>query len=221
MTVRELFPDTERNPIFRGIPEEILNSYLNDKSMRIKHYASDEVVHSSQSGEIRIGLILGGSARVYTANTDKTLLRTMGRGAMFGIANLYAEEEPFPSTIVAAEPCQILFIDSATFRRLIEENATALRNYLFFQSKKIVYLNRKIMTFTAGSAEKKLAIFLLENEVDGTVAFPCSMSRLADMLSMGRASLYRALDHLGELGLIEKHEKTIIILNLPALSKFS
>ena len=85
-------------------------------------------------------------------------------------------------------------------------------------SKKVVYLNRKISTLVAGSAEKKLVAYLLEIELDSVCSINVSMSALADMLNVGRASLYRAIDDLENRGLIKKNGKMIIISDYNALS---
>ena len=85
-------------------------------------------------------------------------------------------------------------------------------------SKKVVYLNRKISTLVAGSAEKKLVAYLLEVEFDSVCSLNVSMSSLADMLNVGRASLYRAIDDLENRGLIKKNGKMIIISDHEALS---
>ena len=212
-------PELYQNPIFLDVAEDVMERFFSEDSVKETEFLPDEIIHSSHSGEIRIGILLSGTARVHTATAEQSLLRTMQSGNMFGIANLYAEEEPFPSMIVAAERCRVLFLDCDAFKRLIDQDATARHNYLAFQSKKIVYLNRKIMTFTAGSAEKKLALFLLENEVDGVVTPPVSMSRLSELLCMGRASLYRATDQLAERGLIEKQEKKLLLLDIDALKQ--
>ena len=89
-------------------------------------------------------------------------------------------------------------------------------NYLAFLSEKIRYLNRKIVTLTAGSAERRLAYFLdtsiPENAADiPTITVP--MNSLAEMLNLGRASLYRAADRLSEEGFIERDGKTIKVIN--------
>jgi DNA-binding MarR family transcriptional regulator len=76
------------------------------------------------------------------------------------------------------------------------------------------------MTFTAGSAEKKLASFILDHERDGIFSPPCSMIDLASMLGMGRASLYRAMDQLISQGWIEKKNKVFMITDLNALTAF-
>ena len=138
---------------------------------------------------------------------------------MFGIANLYSKDV-FPSTITARSDAKILFIDETAFKKLIENDAKLLSSYLCFMSNKIVYLNKKICSLTAGNTAKKLAAFLLDNECDGTYSLPSSISALADMLNVGRASLYRAMDVLIEERLIERNGKTIIIPDKNSLLKF-
>ena len=74
-----------------------------------------------------------------------------------------------------------------------------------------------IYTLTAGSAERRLAVFLLDYEQDGVFIPPCPMNRLAELLGIGRASLYRAIDALCAEGLIEKQGKNIHLRNKDAL----
>ena len=136
---------------------------------------------------------------------------------MFGVANLYSEDQPFISMITANGNCQVLFIDANAFCDLIERDSVAMRSYLAFLSKKIIFLNKKISTLTAGSTEKKLAFFLAENQHDGTFSQHVSMLAIAETLNVGRASLYRALDTLEAHGLIHRDGKTIFIPDINAL----
>ena len=152
------------------------------------------------------------------AGKEKVVLKTHVAGNMFGVANLYTEEPP-PSIISAVEPTDVLFVDGEAFCDMIENDMNAMRAYLAFLSKKIIYLNKEISTFTAGSAEKKLAVFLCENQQDGRFEPSFSMSHLAEMLGVGRASLYRALDSLEADGLIKRIDKTILIPDKYKLSK--
>ena len=222
MTIYDIFPDIEKNPIFLDVSHSVVNQFLNDASISVEVFSAGTVAYSSDTGKIRIGIVLSGIARVHTGAAginDHALLRTLYPGDMFGIANLYAEQEPFPSRIISAEKCKILFIDGNAFKQVIENDSVALRNYLAFLSKKIVYLNRKIMTYTAGSAEKKLVVYLLDHEVNQTVVPSCSMSELAELLGMGRASLYRAIDTLTEYGWILKQDKNIQLLDKGAMEQ--
>ena len=87
-------------------------------------------------------------------------------------------------------------------------------------SRKIVFLNKKISTLTAGTTEKKLALFLAENQHDGEFSQRISMTAIAEILSVGRASLYRALDSLEAEGLIHRNGKSIFIPDKNALLNF-
>ena len=221
MTVFDIFPDLARHAIFRGADPTAISSFLRDDALQAIRISAGRTVYASDEREERIGLLLDGVAQAFTGQSrEHALLKTIRSGELFGIANLYAEDDPFPSRIVAVSDCRILWIDRAAMKALIENDAVVRRNYLSFQSKKILYLNRKIATLTAGSAEKKLAVCLLDYEDGGIFTPSRSMSELAELLGMGRASLYRAMDNLAAYGWIERQEKQIRILDKDALSRF-
>ena len=221
MTIFDSFPNIVRHPLFREAESQTVNRFLNDSTLFAEQLPAGSAVYASDGTEERIGLLLIGTAQAFTGQArEHALLKTIRPGELFGIANLYAEDEPFPSRILAVSDCRILWIDRSALKALIENDPTVLRNYLTFQSKKILYLNRKIATLTAGSAEKKLAVCLLDYEDGGVFTPSCSMSELAELLGMGRASLYRAMDNLAGYGWIEKREKSILILDKDALLRF-
>ena len=206
------------HPIFSGVPEQHIKKYFCGKNLSVQTFSAGETAYSSVEKKLKVAIILDGTARVYSkASNDgeNALLRTLRVGDMFGIANLYAEDNPFPSKIIASSDVKILFMNGDIFKEFIETNPTALKNYLSMQSRKIVYLNKKISTFTAGSAEKKLIMFMLDH-LDGNIfTVPCSMTELSNMLGIGRASLYRAIDYLTECGvLISKQNKNTFTVDL-------
>ena len=165
-----------------------------------------------------VGILIEGCAKVHPYGCeDKTLLKAMKIGEIFGIANLYAEDSYFPSVIIADKNATVLFIDGNAFKNFIENDMIALKNYLSFLSKKIVYLNKKISTFAAGSSECKLALYLIENSADGKLNPTLSMSALANALGVGRASLYRALDKLENAKVIKKDGTDIFITDSEGL----
>lgn len=221
MTIFEIFPELLCHPIFHGANEQTVLSMLNDSAFQVARLSAGSAVFASNGQEEQVGILLSGRAQAFTGqNREQTLLKTIRPYELFGIANLYAENEPFPSRILAISDCQILWIDRDALKGLIETDAAVRRNYLAFQSKKILYLNRKIATLTAGSAEKRLAVCLLDFEDDGHFTPNCSMSELAELLGIGRASLYRAIDNLVAYGWIERQEKHIRILDKDALLRF-
>ena len=103
---------------------------------------------------------------------------------------------------------------------MLESNSLLMKNYLEFLSQKIVYLNKKISSYTAKSTESKVAYFLCENEVDDVVSTDMSFSDIAVMLDIGRASLYRALDKFESENLTKRDGKIITIQNKEKLKNY-
>lgn len=220
MNLTEFYPDIKKHPIFKSSDIGEINKYITKADFDMHRYHAGDNIYSPRTAKTAVGLIIRGCATVSSRDEEKNvLLRTMGEGAMFGIANLYAENIEFPTRIVAKSACEVLFIKKEAIRNLIENDKNTLRSFLAFQSNKIVYLNKKINSFTAGGAERRLSLFLLDNAVDGVYSADVSMSALAEMLDIGRASLYRAFDALEAAGCIERKNKKTIIINQALISE--
>ena len=215
-----LVSDLSTNILFKNVPEAKINSYFPQTSYSLKEFSDGEIAYSQSNGKPQVAFILEGSARVYTSeNEESALLRTLNRSDVFGVANLY-DGEPFPSYIVTATNAKILFVDGETFKTFLESNPIAMKNYLTLLSDKIVYLNKKIAVLTAASAENKLALYIYEHMINGEFTPDTSLSELASVLQMGRASLYRAIDELTEKKIIQKQGKKITVLDENKLKNY-
>lgn len=220
MRLIEFYPEIKKHPIFKSSDNGAINKYVTEADFNVQKYTAGEDICSPCTSCDSVGIIIHGCATVSSKDEEKSvLLRTMGEGAMFGIANLYAENIEFPTRIVAKSACEVLFIKKTAIRDLIENDKNTLKCFLAFQSNKIVYLNKKINSFTAGGAERRLSLFLLDNAVNGVYSADVSMSALAEMLDIGRASLYRAFDALETAGCIERRDKKTIIINKTLISE--
>ena len=221
MTIYEIYPEIAKNIIFEASCQGSVNKYITEKHFALCAFSAGDTIFSPNEKDIRVGIIISGVATVVSGTGGSgCVLRNLSKGDMFGISNLYSASSPFPSMISAKNEVSCLFIDGNAFKNFIENDPQALKRYLHLLSNKIIYLNHKITVFTAGSTEKKLAVFLFENQINGLVPLPCSMSSLAKNLGLGRASLYRALDKLTELGLIVRQDKQIAIPDQEALKCF-
>ena len=214
MNIFERYPILNSFVILKSADREKISSFIPENSVTEHSFAAGSEIISPDMTDIPVGFLLEGSATVGSTDDGKrVLIRTVGAGAVFGVATLYSADQPFPTKISAKTPCKILFIPRVAMKALIENDSGANKEFLAFLSNRIVYLNKKINAFTAGSAERRLSLFLSDNETDGICSLDISMSALADMLDIGRASLYRALDRLTEDGFIERADKTIIVKN--------
>jgi CRP-like cAMP-binding protein len=113
------------------------------------------------------------------------------------------------SRLVAASACEIACIPAALWEEILYKNAVIMQRYVRFLTERIAFLNRKICYLTAGSTEQKLATYLSHTlPKDGTyVPLPLPAANLADLLDIGRASLYRAINKLTEDGFISHRGK--------------
>ncbi len=210
-------------PLFCGADEELLQKAIENEAFRCKSFKSGETIYSPDESEKRLIIIKSGVANVYSADESRSLLlRTLKEGKTVGVANLFSGEK-YVSRIIADKTCETLEIGAEEFGKLLEQDSKMLYNYISFLSNKICLLNKKIVYLTAGSAERRLAVFLdayaREAESD---SFPVQMNSLCEMLNLGRASLYRAADKLEADGCIKRDGKQITLINKELmLSKYN
>lgn len=192
----ELVSKTE---LFRGSPPSVLTRILAVSDCTAAEYEKNEVVYDKTNFYRSLGIVLEGRLRVTKENADKRpiVMSTLQRGAMFGAAALFNSEPEYATKITAIERSRVLFLPQRLIKRMIEREPDIAENYIRYLSERILFLNRKIYFLTAGTAEQRLAGFLLDNLAVGEFSeMPMTMHRLADALNMSRASLYRAFDEL-------------------------
>ncbi len=205
-----------RLPLFAGCDATLLSEAVDRGSFICRSYRSGETIYSPSGEEKRLIILRSGIANIYSADESRSLLlRTLEPGRCVGVANLFSNER-FVSRIIADKRCETVEITARDFGSLLEHDNSLLYNYISFLSNKICLLNKKIVYLTAGSAERRLAVFLdahsCEVESDSFI-LPVPMNSLCEMLNLGRASLYRAADKLEADGFIMRDGKQITIVN--------
>ena len=206
------------HPLFRRAdPEQIREALLLHGSGVCSVHA-DGLLRSPDDRDRSVGFLLSGQATVTTPDPSRTvLLRHLRAGDLFGVANLFSAE-PFISTVRAALPCTCVIFSEAAISYLIEKSPEFRMDYIAFLSGRICFLNRKIGYLTAGSAERRLALYLASLDAS-EIQLSESISALSELLDLGRASIYRAFDRLQADGLLTKIGRTITITDRDALYK--
>ena len=215
----ELVMKTE---LFRGSPRSVLMRILAVSDCTVGEYSKNDIVFSKTSFTRSLGIVLGGKLRVIKENADKRpiVMSTLQSGSLFGAAALFNSHGEYVTQITAIEHSRILFLPQRLIKRMIEREPEIAENYIRYLSERILFLNRKIYFLTAGTAEQRLASFLLDNLSEGEYSeMPMPMHRLADALNMSRASLYRAFDLLIESGAVSKQGKLVCISNAELLNQ--
>ena len=105
-------------------------------------------------------------------------------------------------------------LTKAVFLRLMQSDSGFSLGMIRFLSARVVSLERRVMSYTGGSAQSRLARFLLDAFGDyKTFALDRSMQQLAAELDISRPSLYRAFADLQNLGAIGRDGKIVRLAN--------
>ncbi len=204
-------------PLFLDADRDILLDRVANGGCELLKFDRSQVIYSPSQTEKRLLFVLEGSAAVYSVDESRSvLLRTLEVGDTVGVANIFTDKN-FVSRIIATAKTKVLTMRASDLSFLLERDRGIMYNYISFLSDRICYLNKKIVCLTAGSAERKFAFFLDSLGSGGSVTLPLPMNAIADMLSIGRASLYRASERLTNDGFIIRHGKKITLLDRDAM----
>ncbi|MBR2473423.1 MAG: Crp/Fnr family transcriptional regulator [Clostridia bacterium] len=218
MKKQAVFDTVRALPLFKALSDGDI-SLLIRRSELLKFEANSEI-----KSEYAVTVILKGSVSVTKSSDDKKLLmRMFGSGSVTGVATLFSDSHDLVTCLTALNHTEALIIPGEAIAELIHSNGAFAMDYIKFLTSRIRFLNSRIKAYTASGAEAKLALHLLlsDESETGKVELHVSYSRLAEMLDMGRASLYRAIDSLTAKGIILKDGKSILILRKNALQRIS
>ena len=186
-----------------------------------KQFSSGSDLFPAEMHGKYIGILLKGRADVRKPTERSVIMSILTPGNIFGAAGLYIEADRFVNEITAVGKAKALYVKKETIDLLLNSDGAVATNYISYLSERIFFLNKRIEGFTSGSAEKALALYLMSafsESGEKEITLPCSLSKLSDVLHVGRASLYRAFDSMIAKGIVLKDNKTITLLDVAKLS---
>lgn len=177
------------------------------------YFENGTVIYSNEHFPNAIGFMISGKAFAVTNNDNKLYMQTFEKGTCFGAAAIFSGDKKYVSTITAKTDAEIIFITEQKLKEMFREYPVTAINYIAFLTEKIRFLNRKVGLLSCSSAEDTLFKYLSSvTDKSGIAKLPKSMTLLANMLAMGRATLYRALDSLEANGYIIKENNLIKVI---------
>lgn len=189
--------ETEKKEIISSLPAVV-------------NFKKGEIIYSPESFKHALGFIVSGCAVVVTDNSKRLVMKRLSAGSCFGAAAVFGNSGSYVSTVSAVEPCEIVFISEEMLTRLFNVHPNTAISYIAFLSDKIRFLNKKLSLVSCGDAEDTVLKYLsLSAGEDGCAVIPESMTMLASMLGLGRASLYRSLEALEQHGDIVRENDRI------------
>lgn len=177
-----------------------------------KTFARGDIVCDGDTSQRALGIVLAGKAEAVSSDRQQTVLTVFQPGSAFGAAALFGGTG-YVSRIRAITGCTVLFLPEELLRQWFSRCPKMAENYIAFLSDRVRFLNGKIAILTQDSVQHRLYRWLLANcDGEGRLPEKLSMTKLAGTLSMGRTSLYRAMEELKRAGLIIRNEKGIEVI---------
>lgn len=210
------------SPLFKGLGTEELIKLTNEY-MSVRICEKNEIIISETNYTRALGIIIKGSASVIKhSGQSEILMSILKKGDIFGMATLFYEEENYLTEIRAKEKVTMAVFLKEDVRKMLSFYPRVNENYITILSEKIHFLNNKISTYTRAENIRKVAFFIIQNkdEKKMEVTLPYSITKFADALGVGRASVYRAFETLESENVISRDGKKITILDFPALEKY-
>ena len=169
-------------------------------------FSKGQAIYGQESYPNGIGILLSGKAKAVSLSGEGLLTR-FEKGSVFGAAALFGDNKKYISKIVAESDCTVQFIEQNLLEELFKKYPEVSFNYISFLSSKIRYLNEKLAIMMEDGVEGRLYAFLLKND-----GYSGKMTVLADMLCIGRTSLYRSIRALEEKNLIVRNDERIKVI---------
>lgn len=220
LLTEDIIEKVSQASLFCDVKKEVLKIALTDETVSQQSYKSGEEIYSSENFKSAVGIILHGSAKVKTKD-GSVIVGCLEENDIFGCQSLFLGSEYFTNKIVASANTTVFYLDKKAIIALMQLDSSFSLDYIRYLSERIYFLNKRIVNFTGGTAESRLANYLLSCFGDYKVyVTDRPMNQLAVSLDIGRASLYRALDSLIESGAIEREGKILRLINKEKLISF-
>ena len=202
--------------LFSGTGESTVRELLSDPGTKISELARGETLCTRDSRNDCLIVILSGKAEV---RKGSVLMRTLRAGDVTGVSTLFGGDAVMDTDVTAQTRLSALFIMRDAVSAAIKRDPALAFNYICFLSSRVRFLNGVISRCAGADSASKLARRLCELAPRDGSPFSFNASSAASELSMGRATLYRALSELEKSGFIEKNGKLITLKNVGKLKE--
>lgn len=206
--------------LFASVDPAVLESAL-DGEIKTAVLQRGDIIADENTLSNAVVFILSGSAIRRKTNNELCFERLLA-GRLYGLETLLTGDRSSATVLMATRETQVLYLSKTAVFRLLKEDPSFSLNVIRFLSAHVCALERRVTTYTGGSAESRLARFLIDAFGDeNTFELDRSMQQLATILDISRPSLYRAFSGLQECGAIEREGKSIRLLSREALMQYN
>ena len=209
-----------KTSLFWGVSEKEAEDMLKCLGAHTQKYLKDEVVFPIGKEIFEMGLVLEGSVNIVKEDVwgNRNIIDNIEVGQVFGEAYSCIRGEQLMGNVIAAENCQILFINAERVTKTCssgcEFHSRLVHNLLSVISLQNLKLTRKINHITQKSTKDKVLSYLSYQAMkQGKYAFdvPFNRQEMADYLSVERSALSNELSRMQKEGLISYRKNHFVL----------
>ncbi len=207
--------------LFQQIEDENLLALLACLGARVECFEKKYTIIAEGSPAKYIGILLSGSAQAafIDYNGNRSIVSGIERSDVFGETFSCAEVPAVPISIIANEPCEVMFIES---RRLMRpcSHACGFHQQIIFNlmkdlaTKNLMFHQRMEITSQRSTRGKLMTYLLLQAKKNGCSSFeiPFNRQELADFLEVDRSGLSTEISKLRKEGIIKNERRAFELL---------
>jgi len=201
-------------PMFGGFPEDQLRA-LAAMVMRRHAPRGSTIIHAGDVAD-SLYIVMSGRLKVMMGEADgkEVILGILGPGEFFGEMGLI-DGNPRSATVVAIEPCELLAVTKAAFKKCLVENVPLAMAVMRVLVRRLREADRKIGNLAMLDVYGRVARLLLDmaEEVDGQKVVTKRLTKqdIARMVGASREMVTRVMKDLEMSGYFEVRGSTIVL----------
>ena len=213
----DILPKVEALPLFRNCTRKELRDILDELQGAVRSFDAGEVILHECSPTVSMVVVVSGVVFVREcglADDTRHLVQRLYAGGTCGATFAALGTKVCPGMLVAEEPSEVLFLDVAHLRQMIEEgrHPRFLANLYAAASIQGFYAWRKLMLLSCYEIGDRVLLYLKWRKEDGlSTPVKFKYAELAEYLGVNRTALYRAIAKLRKLGKVRIADDTLAL----------
>ena len=219
--MKKYFEILKKCSLFKDIAESDLERMLVCMGAKVEFFDKKYTIFAEGTPAKYLGIVLSGSAIIVHIDYygNRSILGTVQPAEIFAEAFACAGGMTLPVSVVANEPCWVMYIDCDHILHTCENNCGFHRQLIYNIMKdlaqKTITFHRKLeITAKRTTREKLMAYLFMRSKETGSRSFdiPYDRQELADYLDVDRSGLSAEISKLRNEGILESERKHFTIL---------
>lgn len=208
--------------LFQRLPDERMRELCGGAYLR-RLESGSTLFHQGDKAD-RFYFLVDGQVKLHRAlgNGHDKLVEVIRPGNSFAELMMFTGVKVYPVTATALKDSQVVSIEGAQYRRLLEEHPQICLDILATLSVRLHHRLNEIDTLTLANASHRVIRYLtLEQEhSEGVIEFDVPKCLVASRLGIQPETFSRILHRLVDAGLIRIDRRRIHVLDQQALANY-